>query len=148
MSTDQSEALCTKSYRNGLVTSFFLSSFIINNRHITATCEEGSQDLQALEPLTHTCQRIQSDPRGSGFTSRAFPDVAAPVKRNHACPSPVSYPYGREHYLRRILTLGKPSHFSLHSDTLFSSKRPTTERGSAGRSWVPTVQGGGLTRMS
>ena len=46
------------------------------------TCEEGSQDWQALEPPDS--QRTKSDPEAAGSTSLAFPDVAAPSKRNHA----------------------------------------------------------------
>lgn len=49
-----------------------------------ATCEEGSQDLQALEPPDSHASGSRVTPEVVGSTSRAFPDVAAPVKRNHA----------------------------------------------------------------
>lgn len=98
---------------NGLITSIsFFPPFIIN-KQITVTCEEGSRDFQVPELPDSHASRSRMTPEAVGSTPLAFPDAAAPSKRNHTVQAQWATHVGC--YLRRILTLGKPSHFSLHS---------------------------------
>lgn len=113
----------------------FSHSFIINNKQITVTYEEGSLDFQVLEfPDSHSSRS-------------SLRPLAAPLRETTLNKLYV-LPIQTEHYLRRILTLGKPSHFSLHSGHSVFFEEAHHKARQCRQKLCPQFKVVGLTRMS
>lgn len=121
-------------------------SFIISNKQSTVAYEERSLDFRVLElPDSHSSR--SEWPLGGWLCTSGLFKHGCTIKRPHWTSCYV-LPVQTEHYLRRILTLGKPSHFSLHSGHSVFFEEVHHKARQCRQKLCPQFKVVGLTRMS
>lgn len=121
-------------------------SFIISNKQSAVAYEERSLDFRVLElPDSHSSR--SEWPLGGWLCTSGLFKHGCTIKRPHWTSCYV-LPVQTEHYLRRILTLGKPSHFSLHSGHSVFFEEVHHKARQCRQKLCPQFKVVGLTRMS
>lgn len=126
---------------NGLITSVSFFPSFIKNKQITVTCEEGHRDFQVPELPDSHASRSRMTPEAVGSTSLAFPDVAAPSKRNHTVQAQWATHVGWA-LPEENIDFGETFPFFSAFWTLCFLRRGPPQSQAVPAEAVPTVQGG------
>lgn len=137
----------TKDYKQWFDNQNFFSSFMkITNRSRSPIRESGSAVLEL--PASHTPADLECDHGGGQLgTSGLLKPSCSHEEKTH-CASCYGLLIRTELYLRRILTLGKPSHFSLHSGHSVFFEEAHHKARQCRQKLCPQFKVVGLTRMS
>lgn len=116
-----------------------------DNKPSQSSIRKGVWILRSLTSLVHT-PADANDHTAVGSVPPSFSNMAAPLRDHSEHAYVLATETGR--YLRRMLTLGKPSHFSLHSGHSVFFEETHHKARQCRQKLCPQFKVVGLTRMS